>query len=164
MRALKVITIVTVSMLLVMLLMVGYLFTTAEVVVTDISAQGIPAVNAGDTFHTLTSTVDDGTFIGTLYQKPTEWKDASEYVYMTYTLSITNNCLVPIDMIEVQIVPQSQDILQLSQSQVYSLPQRTSGQIPAMILSTANSHPVREMIVTYYVWGFSFTMRTTYGK
>lgn len=164
MRALRITAIVAVSLLLVMVLMVGYMFMTAEVVVTNISAQGIATANDTDAFSQLTSSVKEDTFTGTLYQKPQEWKEASDYVYITYTLNVTNNCLVPIDMIEVQIVPLSQDILQLSNTQTPALAQRTSGDVSATILTAQDSHPVREIILSYYVWGFGFTLHTTYGK
>ncbi|MCI6376615.1 MAG: hypothetical protein MR842_02480 [Clostridiales bacterium] len=163
MRGLKIAAIASVSLLLVMALLVGYLFLTAEVQAAAISAQGISAGNDPDAFEQLKNAVTEGTFQGTLYQKPLEWKDASEYVYLTYTLRIRNNCLVPIDMIEVQVVPQSTDILQMGDFAVHSLQAKTEGDITVRVLAPKDTHPVREIIVTYYVWGVSFNLKTTYG-
>ena len=162
MRGLKFAAIAAVSLLLVMIGLVGYLFLTAEVQVVDIQVQGIPVDPAE--FETLKASIEQETFYGTLYQKPREWKDASEYVYLNYTLRIRNNCLVPIDMIEVQVVPQSDDILQVADLQVKSLDLKSEGDLTVQILAPKDTHAIREMIVTYYLWGVSGNIKTVYGQ
>lgn len=164
MRGLKIGAIAALSLLLVMALLVGYLFLTAQVTVVDISAQGIPAGNDAAQFEALKTSVEEGTFIGTLYQKPLEWQEASDYVYLTYTLRLRNDCLVPLDMIEAQVVPQATDILQFADLEVHSLGARSEGDLTVQVLAPKDTHPVREMIVTYYVWGVSFSLKTTYGN
>lgn len=164
MRALKIAAIAAFSLLIVMVVLVGYLFLTAEVQVIDISAQGIPAANDPEAFEKLKQSIEQETFYGTLYQKPLEWKDASEYVYLTYKLRIRNNCLVPIDMLEVQVVPQTDDILQIADLTVKSLDLKSEGDLTVQILAPKDTHPVREMIVTYYLWGVSGHLKTVYGK
>ena len=147
-----------------MVLLVGYLFLTAEVQVVEITAHGIPCANDIAAFEKLKTSVMEGTFQGTLFQKPLEWKDASEYVYLTYTIRLRNNCLVPIDMVEAQVVPQSTDILQIGSLDVKSLEMKSEGDLTVQILAPKNSHSVREMIVTYYLWGFSGSLRTISGR
>lgn len=161
MRGLKIGAIAAVSLLLVMVLLVGYLFLTAEVVVSGISSAGTTLDET--TFEQIQTSVEDGTFIGTLYQKPLEWKEAGDYVLLTYTLRIRNDCLVPIDMIEAQVVPQSTDILQLGDLSVHTLNMKSEGDLSISILAPKDTHPVREIIVTYYVWGVSFSLKATYG-
>ena len=112
-RALKFGAIASVSLLMVICVLVGYLFMTAEVQVVEIKAEGIPATEQLHAFENIKTAIEENTFYGTIFQKPREWKDASEYVFINYTVRVSNNCLVPIDMIEVQIIPQSFDILQL---------------------------------------------------
>ena len=163
MRGLKIAAIASVSLLLVMVLLVGYLFLTAEVRVTDVAVQGVSAAEDPAAFETLKNAVLEETFQGTLYQKPLTWEDASEYVYLTYTLRIRNYCLVPIDMIEAQVVPQATDILQTADLSVKSLGAKSEGDLTVQILAPKDAHPVRELIVTYYVWGVSFNLKTTYG-
>jgi len=163
-RGLKFAAIASVSLLLVIVLLVGYLFLTAKVEVIDITAQGIPAANDPAGFEKLKSSIEDETFYGTLYQKPLEWKDPSEYVYLTYTLRLRNNCLVPIDMIEVQVVPQSDDILQMPDLKVKSLDLKSEGELSVQILAPKDTHPIREMFVTYYLWGVSGNVKTVYGQ
>ena len=95
MRGLKIAAIASVSLLVVMVLLVGYLFLTAEVRVTGVEVVGVSAAQDPAAFEALKNAVEEETFQGTLYQKPLEWKDPSEYVYLTYTLRIRNDCLVP---------------------------------------------------------------------
>lgn len=159
MRGLKAAAIASVSLLLVMALMVGYLFLTAEVQVVKISAQGIPL--SEQELQKIKTSVAEDTFLGTLYQEPLEW--GTDYVALEYTLRIRNNCLVPIDMIEAQVVPQSSDILQFADLDVHSLDLKSEGDLKVRILTPKDSHPIREIIVTYYVWGVSFSLKTTYG-
>ncbi len=164
MRGLRFAAIASVSLLLVMVGLVGYLFLTAEVEVVDISAKGYPVSNDLATFEKLKASIEDETFYGTLFQKPLEWKEPSEYIYLTYTLRLRNNCLVPIDMIEVQVVPQSNDILQLPDLKVKSLELKSEGELSVQILAPKDTHPIREMIVTYYLWGVSGNVKTVYGQ
>lgn len=163
MRGLKIAAIASVSLLIVMALMVGYLFLTAEVRVTSVAVEGVSAADDPAAFEALKTSVVDETFQGTLYQKPLEWEEAGDYVYLNYTLRLRNDCLVPIDMIEVQVVPQATDILQIGDFTVKSLDPKSEGDLSVRILVPKDTHSVRELIVTYYVWGVSFNLKTTYG-
>ena len=154
MKALKIGALVMSALLLVMVLMMAYLFMTAEVTAQVASSVGVSAAEQEGYFTALKTSV------GTLYQKPTQWKDASEYVYLQFSVNVHNGCLVPIDMIEIQVVPQPTDILQLRDQQVYSLNPKSDGVFNAAILAPKDTHPVRELIVTYYVWGVSFQVKT----
>lgn len=164
MRGLKIAAIASVSLLLVMLVLVGYLFMTAEVQVVSVSAHGTSAGVNPERFEQLKSAVIDGTFQGTLYQKPLEWKNADEYVYLTYTIRLRNNCLVPIDMVEAQVIPLSSDILQIGDFQVRSLGLKKEGDLTVQILAPKDTHSVRELIVTYYLWGVSGSLKTVLGQ
>lgn len=163
MRGLKIAAIASFSLLLVMVLLVGYLFLTAEVQVVDIQVKGTPASEDAQAFERLKQSVLDETFQGTLFQKPLEWKDADEYVYLTYTIRLRNSCLVPIDMVEAQVVPQSSDILQLANLEVRSLGLKSEGDLSVTILAPKDTHSVREMIVTYYLWGVSGSLKALSG-
>jgi len=164
MRGLKFAAIAAFSLLLVAILLVGYLFLTAKVEIVSIQAQGIPAANDPQAFEAMKTAVEQETFYGTLYQRPAEWKDPSEYVFLDYTIRLRNNCLVPIDMIEVQVVPQPDDILQTADLQVKSLSLKSEGNLSARILVPKDAHPIRELIVTYYLWGVSGNVKAIYGQ
>lgn len=164
MRGLKIAAIASFSLLLVMVLLVGYLFLTAQVQVMDIQVKGTPASADAQAFEKLKQSVLDETFQGTLFQKPLEWKDADEYVYLTYTVRLRNSCLVPIDMVEAQVVPQSSDILQVAQLDVRSLDLKSEGDLTVTILAPKDTHSVREMIITYYLWGVSGSVKALSGQ
>lgn len=164
MKGLKIAAIASFSLLLVMLVLVGYLFMTAEVEVVNVTAHGVSASADPVSFEQLKASVDEGTFQGTLFQKPLEWKDASEYVYITYTIRLRNNCLVPLDMVEGQVIPLSTDILQIGDYDVRSLDLKSEGDLTVSILAPKDTHSVRELIVTYYLWGVSGSVKTLFGQ
>ena len=164
MKALKIIAIIMVALLLTMLLMMGYLFMTAEVTVEVVSSSGTNAGQQAEDFATLQASLDTNTFMGTIFQKPEQWKSAEDYVYLRFDVKLRNGCLVPIDMIEVQVVPQPTDILQLADHQVHSAEPKQETTVSAMILAPKDTHPVREIIVSYYVWGVSFQVKTLSGQ
>lgn len=163
MRALRIIAIIFVALLMVMLLMLGYLFFSADVTVEVLGSQSVSAA-AIPGFTDLKTSIDENTFIGTVYQKPAQWKDASDYAFVRYSLKMKNGCLVPLDMIEVQVVPLPTDVVQLGQLDPVSLRSKSEGELSATILAAQGGNLAREMIVTYYVWGVSFQIRTIGGQ
>lgn len=163
MKALKIIAIISVAMLVVMLLMLGYLFLTAEVTVSVVGAETISAERTAD-FAQHKDALNNETFIGTIYQKPAQWRAPSDYAYVTYTVHVKNGCLVPIELIEVQVVPQPADVAQIGHLQNASLQAKSEGDLSTTILTAAGRSPARELIVSYYVWGVSFQLRTLAGQ
>ena len=75
MKALKITALVMSALLLVMVLMMAYLFMTAEVTAQVVSSVGVSAAEQEGYFSSLKKSVEEDTFIGTLYQKPTQWKE-----------------------------------------------------------------------------------------
>ncbi|MBE5794037.1 MAG: hypothetical protein E7323_05075 [Clostridiales bacterium] len=163
MKPLKVCAIAAVAILVVMLLMLGYLFLSAEVTVSVVGAEMVSAEMVPQ-FAELKESLIEDTFIGTVYQKPSQWKQPADYAYVTYTVHVNNGCLVPIEMIEVQVVPQPSDIAQIGNVQNASLKAKSEGDLTTTILASAGGNPARELIVSYYVWGVSFQLRTIAGK
>lgn len=161
MRALKYIAIFMAILLILSLLFVGYFFLTANVSIVAFKAQGVQAADVPEQFEGIKASVENETFRGTYFNN-TPLGEAEKYALVTYTLRIGNDCLVPIDMIEVQVVPNPNDLLQLGDQAVYSLQPKSQGDITATILTLKESHSVRELLVSYYVWGISFTIQETY--
>ncbi len=162
MKGLKIGAIIAGSLLLVSLLFLWYFFMTATVSVVSITSKTQAVSQNLELFETLQTAVDQNTFVGTIYQKPISWDDADAYACHIYTIQIANGCLVPIDMVEVQVVPLSDDIIQQSDLEELSIGAKDTGTITATILTKATTNASRELIVTYYVWGVSFQIRTTY--
>lgn len=161
MRALKWIALFMMALVVVLLLVVGYFFATANVSIAAFKASGSQAAANPERFEALKASVEDETFYGTLFGTE-KIGEAEDYVFLTYTLRIDNQCLVPIDMIEVQVVPEPTDVLQMGETAVHSLNPKSQGDVTATLLAAKETHGVRELIVTYYVWGVSFTINETY--
>ena len=149
-------------MLVLTLCMVGYFYATARVSIAAWKAEGVSASEQSGAFESLKEQVQEKTFAGTLFQEEA-LGNAEDYAFITYTLRLNNQCLVPVNMIEVRIVPGSGDVLQLGDQQIHSLDAKSQGEVTATILTHKDSHAIRELVVTYYVWGVSFTISDTYG-
>ncbi len=161
-RPLKYIAIFLVILLVVALLFVGYFFLTANVSIAAFKAQGVQASQVPEQFARIKAELEDKTFQGTVFGT-SPLGEAQDYALITYTLRLSNQCLVPIDMIEVQVVPEPTDIAQLGDLAVRSLGAKSQGDISATILVPKDSHTVRELVVTYYVWGVSFSLKEIYS-
>lgn len=162
MRFLKYLAIFMVLVVVLAVGMVVYFYASATVSIVAYKAEGVQAEADPERFAQLKQSVADGTFHGTVFGDGS-MGEADEYVYITYTLRLSNQCLVPIDMVEVQVTPEPQDVLQLGDLQVKSLAAKSTGDITATLLTAKDSHAIRELVVTYYVWGVPFSIRETYG-
>jgi hypothetical protein len=162
MTFLKYLMLFMIALVIVVVVIVGYFFFTAKVTVADCESTGRSAITQPDLFQQVKEYVALGAFPGVIFSD-VGIGDAADYAFITYTLELSNQCLVPIDMIEIQIVPQDGDILQLGDFAVHSLQPKTNGSVTATILTRRDSNAVREVLITYYVWGVSFSIKTTCG-
>ena len=162
MTFLKYLTLFLIALLIIMVVVVGYFFFTAKVTVADCDITGSAAAIQPDLFAQVKQYAALDAFQGTLFSSEAIG-DAAGYAFITYTIQLSNQCLVPIDMIEIQVVPQEGDILQIGNYEARSLQPKTQGSVSATILTNKDSHSVREVLITYYVWGVSFSIRYTCG-
>ena len=142
---------------------VGYLNTTAKVVVEATGAQAHEAQSQQPTFDDLKRRLENGTVLGTVYNDE-PLGDASEYAFVTYSVRLRNDSLIFADMVEVQIVPADKDILQMGDTGIRTLPPRSKSDVSATVLTRRDSGSMREIIITYYIWGKPFSVKETYGK
>ena len=157
----KYFAILSVLVLIVTLVGVGYLYMNANIVVeaTGVVATDAPSQEA--LFNDLKTQVRLGAVVGTPYVGQVELSGPENYQFYTYTVRLRNNCTVPADMIELQITPMSGDILQIGSFTDVKLPAGQSADVSATILTDKNMHPIRELSITYYIWGVPFSMKTT---
>lgn len=153
----------TVILLIASLIGVGYLYLTANVTVEAVGVTAVEASTQAALFEDLRLQQEEHRVLGTSYAS-TPLGDAANYQFFTYTVRLKNNCFVTADMVEVQVTPMDGDILQIGDGTAYALPARTTGDISATILTDIRMHAVRELNVTYYMWGVPFTIKTTYGQ
>ena len=162
MRILKYAMIFMIALVVLALLIVGYFFLTARVSIAAYKAEGVVATQQQALYDEIATQIQQDAFIGTRFSTA-PLTTADQYALITYTLRLNNQCLVPIDLIEVQVVPNASDVLQIGDLSVRHLEAKSQGDVTATILTAKDSHTIRELIVTYYVWGISFSIRETYG-
>lgn len=141
---------------------VSYLYMTSEVIIQGITVTAIEASAQQDTFDRIVSQAQGGRLIGTLFSSE-PMADSSNYQFLVYTVHLRNNTALTADTIEVQVTPMAGDVLQLGDYSQKYLPAHTSGELTATILADVSMHPVREVTVTYYIWGMPFRVKGTVG-
>ncbi len=164
MRLLKALAILMVVVVLAAVGLVIYYFSTANVTVMATASSGMLATENRAMFDELKKAMADNTLIGTRFDDgQSELGEATDYAFITYTARLSNQCLFPIDMVEIQVAPEGGDVLQIGARETYSLGARSVGDIQTTILTSKDSHAIRELIITYYIWGRPFTISRMAG-
>lgn len=158
----KVVAILSVLVLIASLFGVGYLYLTANVTVEAIGVVAVEASTQPELFAQLKQQVESQQVLGTAYTTQ-PLGNAEGYQFLTYTVRLKNSCFVTADMVEVQVTPMQGDVLQTADTSARALSARSTGDLTATILTDINMHSVRELNITYYMWGIPFSLRTTYG-
>ena len=78
-------------------------------------------------------------------------------------MKLRNDTFVRAETVQIQIAPMNGDVLQTAENAPGQIPARGTGEVRATILTRKNMHNVREIMVTYYLWGMPFSLRTTYS-
>lgn len=157
----KYFAILSVLILIVTLVGVGYMYMTANIYVEAFDVIATDAASQPVLFEDLRRQVRLGTVVGTPYVEAQELSGAENYQFYTYTVRLRNDCSVSADMVELQVTPMAGDILQIGSSADVKLPAGQTVDATATILTDVNMHAIREVTVTYYIWGVPFTMKTT---
>ena len=157
----KYFAIITVLILIVTLVGVGYLYMNANIYVEAVGAVASDALDQEALFNQLRDQVRLGAVAGTPYTNAQELSGPEDYQFITYTVRLRNNCAVTADMVELQITPMSGDVLQIGSYQDVKLPAGQTVDATATILTAKGMHAIREVTITYYIWGAPFTMKTT---
>lgn len=76
MKVWKILAILTFVILLAMGAFVGYMYSVAKIQITAVNAKGVSCGDDPAAFEELKDSVTAGTFMGTIYQKPQNWKAA----------------------------------------------------------------------------------------
>ena len=157
----KYFAIITVLILIATLVGVGYLYMNANVFVEAVGVIATDAVSQYELYEDLRDQLRLGAVAGTPYIAATELSGPENYQFLTYTIRLRNNTSVPADMVELQVTPMAGDVLQIGSFEDVKLPAGRSVDATATILTGRNMHSIREVTVTYYIWGVPFTMKTT---
>ena len=157
----KYFAILTVLVLIVTLVGVGYLYMTSNIVIEAYGVNAVPTANQPELFNSLATQVRLGAVIGTPFVAAQELSSPENYQFYTYTVRLRNDCAVTADMVELQVSPMAGDVLQIGNFTEMKLPAGQTADVSATILTAASMHPIREVVVTYYVWGVPFSVKTT---
>lgn len=163
MRFLKYLAILMALLLVAAIGIVIYFYTTSVVEITAVDSTGVSAAERQEQFAAIRASVSDGSFQGVRFTQD-NIGEAADYALITYTVRLRNQCLVPIDMVEIQIEPSQGDVLQVGDLTAKSLPAHTEGSTQATLLTSKDSHSIRKLKITYYVWGVAFHTSVTSGS
>lgn len=121
-------------------------------------------------FERLQKAVRNRSLIGTAFTQDIEGS-ADDYNLVIYTVTLSNRGLLPAQMAELVISPSDQDILCYTdgsgQGEIpdIEVPTGGSASIRGVLLTRASSRQttVRDLYISYYIWGNPFTIRITSG-
>ncbi len=140
----------------------GYLYLTANVTVTGTGCTAADAADMADTFGALKAAIASEAFVGTLYQAKPELGDPGAWQFYTYKVRLRNASFLPAEAVEIQVTPMDADVLQIGDTVRHDLQARSTGDFTATILTKKEMHNVRELMVTWYIWGMPFSQKVTY--
>ena len=152
---------ISVLILIVALVAVGYMYMTANLFVEAVGVTAMDAPSQLPLFEELREQVRLGAVLGTPYVTARELSGAENYQFLTYTVRLRNDTAVPADMVELQVTPMAGDILQIGSYTDVKLPAKQTVDATATILTEKDMHPIREVTISYYIWGVPFTTKTT---
>lgn len=143
---------------------VGWLYMTANVHIEALGVTALEAAAQPETFSALVRQTEGHALTGTVFSAD-DLRSAEHYQFLTFSVRLRNDCFLPADMVEVQITPMEGDVLQLGSDGAKMLPAQSTGDITTTILTDISMHSVREIVVTYYMWGMPFSVKaTSYAK
>ena len=162
-------SIAAVLLVVVLLCVLVYGVVTTRLAVTPVSAQVILAADQPAEFERLQHAVDNQSLLGTVYQQQAVG-DIREYSLILYTVEVKNNGLLPAQMAEVVVAPTGQDVLCYMEGALQgnvpniSIGAGQSVRMRCMLLTKTQerTHAVRDLLVSYYIWGNPFIIKTTY--
>ena len=157
----KVFAIISVLVLLLTLVGVGSLYMTANIYVDACGVVTVEASAQQEQFDALATQLRTGAVIGTPFTSATELSDSKNYQFCAYTIRLKNDCRIPAEMVEVQISPMAGDVMQIGTTHLADVPAGGTADVTAAILTDASMHTIREVTITYYMWGVPFSLKTT---
>ena len=141
----------------------GWLYLSSNISVSFVSCIATDAVTQADYFNQLKKQAAENTFTGTLFS-PDFPESPETCQFYTFTVRMENRAFIPAEVIELQVTPMNGDVLQIGDPEARRLASGRSAEFSATILTSKDMHNVRELTVTYYVWGLPLTAKLTTGR
>lgn len=143
--------------------LLGYGLFNTSLRITGKSLQTFSAVERGTEFESLRVAMDENSLLGTVLNHQSLGA-AGEYSYYVYTLRLENPGLIPAEMVEMQIAPLQQDVLFYGPTDEVIIPAGKTRDLWCVLLTKGTPHPVRDLRVTYYLWGHPHEVKYTYDS
>ncbi len=139
---------------------IGYLYATTTVAAEAVECIATDAVSQADYYRLLKDGISSDTFDGTLFSQDLP-ETPEGLLYYTYTVKVSNRTFLPVEIAELQVTPMSEDLLQLNDPEEHTVPSGADIRLSATILTAKTAHNIRELTVTWYIWGIPFSVRLT---
>ena len=141
----------------------GYALFNTNLRVVGKSLEILPAAQRTAEFDALKTAVQRQSLLGTVL-KSGEIGAAEDYSYYIYTLRLENKGLVPAEMVEMQISPIASDALFYCDTKETIIPAGETRDVWCVLLTEGTPHAVRDIFVTYYLWGHPQQVKYTYDS
>ncbi|MBR3019736.1 MAG: hypothetical protein IKH57_22095 [Clostridia bacterium] len=141
----------------------GYALFNTDLHVVGKSLEVLPAAQRTAEFDALKTAVQRQSLLGTVL-KTGEIGAAEDYTYYIYTLRLENKCLIPAEMVELQIAPIDSDVLFYCDTNETIIPAGETRDVWCVLLTKGTPHAVRDIYITYYLWGHSQEVKYTYDS
>lgn len=157
----KAFAVIVVVLVLALSSVMGYALFNTSLVVEGKGMQVLSAQSRPEDFHDLQQSMEHENQEGMVYTDQVPM-DASMYNFYVYTLRLKNRCLVPAEMVEVQVVGKDGDVLSYDDENQVNIAPGASRDVWCVLLTQGTPTAVREIVITYYLWGNPQTVRYTY--
>ena len=155
--------VVLIVLVLLLTAAIGYELFRTTLQVTGKNVQVFPATERESEFSALQRAADNNAVQGTLLRR-VEWQGAENYTYHVYTLRLKNPGLIRAEMVELQIAPIPEDILFYGEGGEVTLGPGETKDLSIVLLTEGQPHPVRDIKITYYLWGHPQEVKFTYDN
>ena len=139
----------------------GYALFHTDLRVVGSALQTLPAADRPAEFDALRAAVAGQSLLGTVLRSG-EMCPAENYRYYIYQLRLENQCLIPAEMVELQIAPLAEDVLFYGDTQETVIPAGETRDVYCVLLTQGSPHPVRDVFITYYLWGHPQEVKYTF--
>jgi len=130
-----------------------------ELTVTGTGVSASDAAETPDTYDAWTRAIAHRQFLGLTYGQEARGVDESRFV--TYTLRLKNNGLLPADAVEMQLMSDAGDVAAFQSPEKLSIGPGEEKTLSMTLLTRTGTGLRRDVLVTFYVWGRHHAMRYT---
>lgn len=166
----KVVALILAFSVLAAAVLLVYSFINLTLVVEPLKVRVLSALEQQSEFERWATALERRAVQGTVFTDRLE-NDPEAYCFMIYTVSVRNRGLLAAEMAELQVSPVDGDVLCVSRAaslmqnvnEPVIIPARGTHTLQCVLLTRSDAHAVRDLYITYYIWGHPFTVRCTYG-